>query len=394
MRQFATFSATSSAGIRVTVQSVLHEPVERKKSILLFLRWAVFLKEDRPSGGGWRMVFQGKWKGREVMTKEKVKTREKGTRINLLLAGLITVGLVFSAGLGWSGEMKIQGQKVEMARPEVEHPIKNPKMYSKIKRCNQCGMMINMWARTRHSFSHPEGEFTSCSIRCVADKVKNSVQPASAVKVALYLEPEIMIPAEKATYVIGSRAKGTMTMKSKIAFADPQKAKRFVSLYGGTVSDFQGAFQAATMELPKSAGMIAKKRQKTGKIKEVKAATECLVCGMKVASYPQHDSQVLLGDNSSGHFCSTHCLIEYLANPGQFVKKVLPTKMIWTKVYPNGGYESAVGLYYVIGSKLLGPMGREAVPFRRKAAAQAFVKDQGGKIVSFKELVPQMVANE
>lgn len=278
-------------------------------------------------------------------------------------------------------------------KPPVEHPMMKPKMYSKVKHCNNCGMMINMWARTRHSYKHPEGEFTSCSIRCLADKVKNSSEDAKDVQVALYMKPEKMIFAAEAVYVIGSSAPGTMTMHSKIAFASNNQAGHFASMYGGKVVDFEEAFAEATMELPKSAVMIDKKRKKTGKIKEVTADTRCVVCGMKVANFPQHDSQVLLKDKSSIHFCSTQCLVKYNANPGQYVDKPLMSKMTWTKVYPEGGYESSIGLYYVVGSKIHGPMGKEAIPFRMKKAAEIFAAEEGGQIVSFKELVPSMVTN-
>lgn len=278
--------------------------------------------------------------------------------------------------------------------PGIEHPMKKPKMYSKTKLCSNCGMMINMWARTRHSFKHAEGDFTTCSIRCLADKVKNSGSPASDVQVALYTNPEKMIPADKATYVIGSGARGTMTMRSKIAFDSKESAEKFAATYGGTVTDYTGALKAATMELPKSAVMIDGKRKKTGKIKEVAADTKCTVCNMMVAKHLDHDCQILQKDNSSIHFCSTKCLVKYNANPGQFVKDPKMAKMTWAKVYPDGGYEAAIGLYYVVDSKVLGPMGKEAIPFRSKKAAEELVAKQGGKIVTYQELTPQMVANQ
>jgi nitrous oxide reductase accessory protein NosL len=137
---------------------------------------------------------------------------------------------------------------------------------------------------------------------------------------------------------------------------------------------------------------------KTPKIysKEIKAATadtRCVVCNMKVANYPEHDCQILLEDNSSIHFCSTQCLINYLADPGQYVDKPAASKMTWVKVFPSGDYESAIGLYYVVGSNLFGPMGREAIPFRSKKVAEALVSKEGGEIVRFNGLTPQMVAN-
>jgi len=81
----------------------------------------------------------------------------------------------------------------EKKGPGIEHPIKDPKMYSETMRCPNCGMMINTWARTRHSFHHPEGDFTTCSIRCLADKVVSSGADAENVQVAVYIDPDKMI---------------------------------------------------------------------------------------------------------------------------------------------------------------------------------------------------------
>lgn len=315
--------------------------------------------------------------------------------------GLFAVmGLLISVFLaGCAGGVPAQGDTPEdhgaSDKPSaVEHPIKSPKMYSKVKFCGNCGMMINMWARTRHSFRHAEGDFTFCSIRCVADKEKNSGHPATDVHVALYLHPDKVIPAAKAAYVIGSSAKGTMTMHSKIAFESKENAEQFAATYGGTVTDYAGALKAAAKELPKSAVMIDQKRKRTGKIKTVTEEARCVVCNMKVANYPDHDCQILQADNSSIHFCSTQCLINYFADPGQYVKPPKAPKMTWVKVFPTGDYESAIGLYYVVGSKLFGPMGREAIPFRSKQAAEALVSEEGGKLVPFSELTPQMVSNQ
>lgn len=275
--------------------------------------------------------------------------------------------------------------------PDIEHPLKKPKMYSKIMRCPNCGMMINMWARTRHSFLHPEGDLTTCSIRCLADKTVSSGAGPSNVQVAMYIDPNKMVEVEKAAYVIGSTAAGTMTMKSKIAFADKASAEEFSSSYGGEVVDFQGAFTAAKMELPKSRMLIDQKRKKTGKIKEPTEKDACTVCGMYPASYPKHNCQIWTMDDRTLHFCSTQCMVNYNADPSKYVKEPAKTKMAWVTLFSDGMYESAFGTYYVVGSQVNGPMGREAIPFKLKKIAEEFVMANGGKIVSFPQLAPELV---
>lgn len=84
------------------------------------------------------------------------------------------------------------------------------------------------------------------------------------------------------------------------------------------------------------------------------------------------------------HFCSTKCLIKQqnsLAGKGSSV---------WVTVYPTGDTDFAEGLYYVIGSDIMGPMGPDAMPFRKKADATVFIKQHGGEIKTFAELKPSL----
>ncbi len=305
----------------------------------------------------------------------------------MLVAGALAVGSGDKTGND-QGHMAMHG---EQKGPSVEHPMMKPKMYSTSKRCPNCGMMINMWARTRHSFKILGDDFTTCSIRCMADKAKNADSKATGGQVALYLDPDTMVPVENAFYVIGSAAKGTMTMNSKIAFADKQAAEKFAAGHGGKVADFNGAFSTATMELSKSRMMIDKKRKATGKIKEPTDKDTCTVCAMYPAKYPQHNAQIWTKGGKTLHFCSTQCFVSFNADPKKYVGKPVKTKMAWVTLFPGGMYESAYGPYYVVGSKVHGPMGMEALPFRTKKGAEEFVAANGGKIVNFSQLTPELV---
>ncbi|MDW7771628.1 MAG: nitrous oxide reductase accessory protein NosL [Desulfobulbaceae bacterium] len=275
--------------------------------------------------------------------------------------------------------------------PDVEHPMKNPKEYSTAKICPNCGMAINMWARTRHSFHHPEGDFVTCSIRCMADKAVSSGDEPSNASVGLYLDPDKMVPVEEAAYVIGSTAPGTMTMKSKIAFADRTAAEQFASRHGGEVVDFNAAYAAAKAELPKSRLTIDQNRKKTGKIKEPNETDRCVACGMYPAQYPQHNCQIWAMDESTLHFCSTRCMVNFNADPAKYVKKPVQTKMVWVTIFSDNMYESAFGAYYVVGSGIIGPMGSEAIAFKLKKDAEEFVRENGGEIVGYSQLTPELL---
>ncbi|MCF8056612.1 MAG: nitrous oxide reductase accessory protein NosL [Desulfocapsa sp.] len=276
----------------------------------------------------------------------------------------------------------------------IEHPMMNPDHYTDKGRCPNCGMNLNMWARTRHEFKNSEGEFATCSIRCLADMSANTGEEPAEVKAALYLEPEKMIAAEQASYLIGSAAAGTMTMKSKIAFASKEAAEKFAAGHGGQVVDFKGALAVATNELSMSRPKIEAKRKKKGKIADPSHEDRCQVCGMYPARFPAHRCQLTTMGGNRYHFCSSKCLTSYQANPEQYVKKTAKTESIWVTVFPDGGYEYAMGLYYLVGSSIMGPMGKEALPFRSKADAAKSAAENGGKVVRFKELTPALVEGE
>ena len=329
----------------------------------------------------------------DMSIKNGVKFLQNGAFRAIFVIAMLLVFMVVGSSVSnlFAMEEKHPAMTSEKQVPDIEHPIKKPKMYSKTMRCPNCGMMINMWARTRHSFQHAEGDLTTCSIRCLADKTVNSGTGATHVQVAMYIDPDKMVPVENAAYVIGSTAPGTMTMKSKIAFEDKASAEKFASSYGGQVVDFQAAFAAAKMELPKSRMLIDKKRKKTGKIQEPTEKDSCTVCGMHPAKYPKHKCQIWAMDGSTLHFCSTQCLVNFNADPAKYIKKPAKTKMAWVTLYSDGMYESAFGAYYVVGTQVQGPMGMEAIPFKLKKNADDYVTANGGKIVGFSKLTPELV---
>lgn len=132
----------------------------------------------------------------------------------------------------------------------IEHPIKNPPIYTEHKRCDNCGMDRNKWARTRYEFETSKGRFYTCSIHCVAVMAYYKLrEKPQNVKVAEYLRPERMLDAGKAFFVIGSVAPGTMSPVSIIAFPSHDEAERFAMKYGGKVADFKTALEEAKREI-------------------------------------------------------------------------------------------------------------------------------------------------
>ncbi len=114
--------------------------------------------------------------------------------------------------------------------------------------CAICGMNLPMFYKTNH-VAEVDGKVKQyCSIHCLAeDKVLNhkKVQNIKVVDVKSLR----FIPVEKATYVVGSDVRGTMSRVSKYAFANRADAEAFAKKHGGKITDFQGAFAEAAKEL-------------------------------------------------------------------------------------------------------------------------------------------------
>ncbi|MGD8543110.1 MAG: nitrous oxide reductase accessory protein NosL [Desulfobacteraceae bacterium] len=272
---------------------------------------------------------------------------------------------------------------------EVAHPLAPPQEHYR-GRCPNCGMQRAMWARTWVSFENSDGPQSVCSLHCLADLALKSDESPRQVKVALYLQPQTMVPAETAVFVLGSRAKGTMTANSKPAFASAAAARAFIASCGGRPVDFAAALSAATADLPAENRMIGERRLASGKIvSPVDGQDECPVCQMFPARYPRHQCQVPGADGRVRHFCSTQCLFAFLQNPGAYGEAAGGASLwAWVKDYASGEWISAQTAYFVVGSRVLGPMGFEALPFSRRAEAFSFSQKNGGQVLVFGAVQP------
>lgn len=268
----------------------------------------------------------------------------------------------------------------------VQHPFMPPKA-EYVGQCPNCGMMRSMWARTWMTFENSTGAFHACSFHCLADMAIKAGEKPRSVTTALYKAPEKMISANTAWFVVGSKAKGTMTMNSKIAFASKDEAEAFARSCGGKVESLPETFDLATHELAKEKAMIAQKRLADGKIVEpVDNKDQCPVCNMYPARYPKHRCQLTDTDKNVHHFCSTQCLFAFLADPKPFTGKDVKPVMIWVTDYATGSWISAKAAYYLVGSGIQGPMGHEALAFDKNSEAMSLFRQEGGNVLLFPDV--------
>ena len=121
---------------------------------------------------------------------------------------------------------------------------------------------------------------------------------------------------------------------------------------------------------------------------------KCPVCGMFVYKYPEWLGEIVFKDGSLAFFDGAKDLFKYYYN----LKKYNPqkTKKDIETIYVTEYYDmkiiEAKNAFFVIGSDVYGPMGKELIPFANKSDAEAFKKDHMGKrILKFEDIKPGII---
>lgn len=121
---------------------------------------------------------------------------------------------------------------------------------------------------------------------------------------------------------------------------------------------------------------------------------KCPVCGMFVSKYHDFIAQLSLRDGTKLYFDGAKDLFKFRLDmqrylPGKSEKEIVA---VYVKEYYSLSPVDALKAYYVLGSDVYGPMGKELIPFREKKEAQEFMKDHRGKrIVRFDEVTATML---
>ena len=118
---------------------------------------------------------------------------------------------------------------------------------------------------------------------------------------------------------------------------------------------------------------------------------KCPVCGMFVAKYPDFAAQIQFRDGSTFHFDGAKDMFKYYLNLSRYApgKKTTDIAAIFVINYYDLTLVDGLTAYYVIGSDVYGPMGRELIPFVRETEARGFMQDHKGKsIIRFRDVTP------
>jgi nitrous oxide reductase accessory protein NosL len=134
----------------------------------------------------------------------------------------------------------------------------------------------------------------------------------------------------------------------------------------------------------------------SGERKPIKPSPKdkCPVCGMFVAKYPDFIAEILFKDGSSAFFDGTKDMFKYYFNLKKYhsSKNLSDIDSIYVTSYYDLTFIDGLRAYYVLGSDIYGPMGRELIPFEKEAEAKDFMKDHQGKsILRFKEVNYELI---
>jgi len=110
---------------------------------------------------------------------------------------------------------------------------------------------------------------------------------------------------------------------------------------------------------------------------------KCPVCGMFVAKYPDFLTQIVFKDGSALFFDGAKDMLKCYLNLKKYHPSKAPSDI--DSIYVNDYYGlipvDGFKAFYVVGSNVYGPMGRELIPFEKEADAKEFMKDHKGQSI-------------
>jgi nitrous oxide reductase accessory protein NosL len=120
---------------------------------------------------------------------------------------------------------------------------------------------------------------------------------------------------------------------------------------------------------------------------------KCPVCGMFVYKYRDWISAVGFSDGSLLYFDGAKDLFKYLLNTeGDRTRELTGKEALFVTEYYALDVIDARRAFFVVGSNVMGPMGRELVAFRTRVEALEFMNDHGGKrLLRFGDVTPDVV---
>lgn len=120
----------------------------------------------------------------------------------------------------------------------------------------------------------------------------------------------------------------------------------------------------------------------------------CPVCGMFVAPYPDWIATIVLKDGNQLFFDGCKDLFHYYfklpAGQGKGARDEIAE--IYVTEYYSTQLVPVDDVFFVLGSDVYGPMGKELIPVANKELAESFMRDHSGtQILPFKKITPEIL---
>ncbi|PKO84673.1 MAG: nitrous oxide reductase accessory protein NosL [Betaproteobacteria bacterium HGW-Betaproteobacteria-11] len=128
--------------------------------------------------------------------------------------------------------------------------------------------------------------------------------------------------------------------------------------------------------------------------KEIAAGTACALDGMLLEDFPGPKAQIQYERDAPEFFCDLkEMFMIYLQEEQKRRIVALYTQDMgqadWMQ--PKGHWIDAKTAFYVVGSKKQGSMGPAIASFASEQAAQRFAGKEGGQVLRFDQVTPEMV---
>jgi copper chaperone NosL len=119
----------------------------------------------------------------------------------------------------------------------------------------------------------------------------------------------------------------------------------------------------------------------------------CPVCGMYPAKFEKWQSQVVFKNGDIRAFAACKDLYKYLLDMGKYEKEISAADIavIYVKDFSDGAWVNGKAAHYVSASNVMGPMGKDLIPFADIVQATEFAKSNGGHIVNHSQVDMKLI---
>jgi nitrous oxide reductase accessory protein NosL len=119
----------------------------------------------------------------------------------------------------------------------------------------------------------------------------------------------------------------------------------------------------------------------------------CAKCNMYPANYPQWQSQIVFKDDTMASFDGCKCMFNFMNAMEAFDQKHTADDVaaVYVKDFKSGKWLNGTEAYYVVGSRKMGPMGKQLIPFAKHEDAMKFHEEQGGSVMQYSQITPPIL---